>query len=192
MSHLCAQSLLNTLIQVRSADLPRRLENGQKLGDGIYFTWDSIGGSVDMSTSRDDDTLFKTTAKVTGTPDWFNLCLILRLGQFLPGDVLGLTLDWKCSQTGQPQMLVRSSARQGQFDDTKWQEALPWDAKRRVVTLMHTVEDADGLTGHDKYHTIIIPLPTEDFTLEMFDLQFFVSPRARGLRSAPIRLSKSV
>ncbi|MBO9476108.1 hypothetical protein J7382_01050 [Shimia sp. R11_0] len=192
MSHLCAQALLNTLVQIRAADLPKRLENGQKLGDGIYFTWDDGGGSVDMSVSRDHGALFKTEAKISGTPDWFNLCLVLRIGQFLPGDVLGLTLDWKCSQAAQQDMLVRSSVRQGQFDDTKWQDAVPWEPKRRVATLMHTVENSDGLIGDDKYHTIIIPLPTKNFTLELFDLQFFVLPKARGLRSAPIQLSKAM
>ncbi len=189
MPHACAHALLKTVSEIRSYEMSSALGNGETLGNGVYFSWDSEEGSVAVSTAREGDQLFNADVQVSGKPRWLNLSLALNIGQFNPGDVLGLILDWQCSEIGGDTMIVRSSIVESEFDDTHWQQPLAWSPQRQVMTFLHTTEATNGLIGNEKFHTIIIPLPSRDFQLTLFDMQFFVLPTAHGLRNPPTQLS---
>jgi len=173
---------------LRQADHSGTVRDNAPLVEGIYFSWDSAAGDVTLDLESPPGMLCRVTGHVSGTPGWLTLNIALGTHGFAPGDVLGVVAD----VTGPPDapcaLYVRSQHHENLFD-TPLCAPLAGCVKRNTQVLLHTIDAQDPMIGTAGFHTLVLPLPRQDFTLALHDLQIFTLPAALGLRSQPVTLS---
>lgn len=160
--------------------LPPQHQPGQiQLAEDAYLSWDHSTPGVDLHARPERGVLCQMQAKLPQPPGWITLNLALRDGVFAPGDVLGLVVELDgCA--GQSLPLFVRTGRDGTVQDTALQDSLQGASRRTVQTVLHQITPGDALCGSG-FHTLVIDLPKQDFTLELRDLRLFVRPDAPHL-----------
>lgn len=188
MMHPSVQFAEYEIAALRACDLPKTAGNETRIVPDIYFSWDAAEGEAALELKAEPGVLFHAQARVTKSPRWISFNLALGEYAFEAGDVLGLVTEMDGCEGEAFSLFVRS-ARDGETRDTYFQDRLLGSAEIVVQTNLLTVAGGDFISGPPAYHTVVMLLPTRDFTLTLRDLRFFVIPAARGLRSQSATLS---
>ena len=186
--HLSVQFTEHEIAALRACDLPKTAENETCIVPNIYFSWDPVEGEATLELKAEPGVLFHAQARVTKSPRWISFNLALGEHAFEAGDILGLVTELEGCEGETISLFVRS-VRDGETSDTYFQDGLQGSGETVVRTSLLTAAGGDFLSGPPAYHTVVMLLPTRDFTLTLRDLRFFVIPAARGLRSQSITLS---
>lgn len=189
---LMVDTLTRSLAQLRADSLSRDLSPDDKLHSNIYLSWDDAEGRITGTVASEPGMLLRVTAHVDKTPRWWGLNLVLGAAQLAPGSVLGITADISGTKGAQLGAFIRTG-RDGEALDTDLAEPLPLGDTRRVVTLLHDVDQGQPLaaTGpqDNVWHTLVLRLPVHSFDLVLHDLRVFVIAPEPGLRVAPRTLA---
>lgn len=162
----------------------RHEESSLTIGPGAYFSWDAEGGDVTLQVRPELGLMFHLSASVRRAPRWLSFCLELREGSFAAGDILGLVLELEgCA--GHTLPLFIRSARDGGVLDTYLQEPLVGTSTVSVQTLLHPIRADQAMADGPAFHTLVVPLPMRDFSLELRDLRLFVLPADRQFALSP-------
>ncbi len=184
--------LAQSLTQLRAASLSRALSQGDKLHPDIYLSWDDVQGRVTGTAASTPGMVLRLSAQVEGMPRWWGLNLVLGAARLAPGSVLGIAADLEGPEGATLAPFIRSG-RGNEALDTPLAEPLAMAGSRRVVTLLHDVDQGQPLaaTGpdDDAWHTLVLPLPDGRFELVLHDLRLFVIPPEAGMRAAPRTLA---
>ncbi len=185
MTHFAEIFTASAVSILRSSDFSQKLENNSHIVPDIYFSWDDEGGEVDITLKSINGYMGEIWSKVSGTPGWLSLNLSLGNCSFAAGDVLGLVVELEdCPDQNFP-AFIRSMREGGAPSDTYLDEILTGSRDRAVRTLLHKVSQHSDMAGAQAYHTLIIPLPLKDFSMNLRDIRLFVIPAARGLDTRP-------
>lgn len=182
-------------LELAAADLVRslRYEHHPQYGasqinllDGAYFNWDAEKGDVTLRVHPELGSLFSASAQVTRKPRWFSFNLSLNGGSLEPGAILGLVVEMQGCE-GQPLPVFLRALQEGTLSDTPFANPLQGSAGPQVQTLLHRVSDGEALSRPSDFLTLVMLLPTGDFSLTLRNLTLFVVPpdTARLLATAP-------
>lgn len=188
MTHFSELFAANTISILRTMSFSQTVENNKPLLPGVYFSWDTEEGNVDLSLESRTGELFEIWPKVTGKPRWFSLNLSLGDCTFEAGDVIGVIVEFEGAK-GETFRFFTRSARGEKMTDTQFEDALKGSEDISVQTVLHTLTGSDALVQGQGFHTLILPLPLHDVTLRLRDLRVIVIPASRGLRSGPVTLA---
>lgn len=171
---------LAQLHALRDADLPQRAINDVPLVPDVYFSWDAMSGSVDITLSRSGDGLFRAALSVRGTPRWLTFNIGLGGGSFEAGDLLGLVAETGPDNGADGAAIgilpfVRS-VEDERRQDTPLFGTLHLGAGAGQWAMVHRINLDEPLTRLSGYHTLILPLPMTDLVLDLRDLRFFTAP----------------
>ncbi|MEO1706020.1 MAG: hypothetical protein AAFR50_11890, partial [Pseudomonadota bacterium] len=144
--------------------------------EGIYMSWDTEEGDLSVTTAYPGDALLSLTAEVRSAPQWFTLNLVLGEAELEAGDTVGLVLDSHASPASNLDIFIRSSEGEA-FEDTPLDRPAEMRARRSTGSMVHEVQPYSAMAGSGKFHTLIIPLPSHDVSLTLFDLRLFVLPK---------------
>lgn len=184
-SHALATQPLYRLLQGEHGGA---VEQSVPLIEGIYFSWDSEGGTVALKLEAPPGTLCAMTGRVSGAPDWFSFNIALGQLTLSPGDVLGVIAD-VTAPSGEACPLYIRSQHDDKFIDMPLSVPLQGTLERDTQVILHSIDTLYPMLGLPAFHTLVLPLPRRDFTLTLHDLQIFHLPAAAGIRSAPVTLS---
>ncbi|MGH1413618.1 MAG: hypothetical protein ACRBB0_08990 [Pelagimonas sp.] len=155
-------------------------DEGLVLSDGIFLSWDSANGDVDLDVWPELGVLFQLKTTVKRSPKWLSLNIALGQGLLSAGDIVGLVIESEgCAGDTLP-VVIRNMHCDG-MRDTYLQQPLQGTATRQVQTLLHRVGRYEALCNTYSFHTLWIALPTRSFTFELRDLRLFVLPAERDL-----------
>lgn len=175
-TELSAAAIVNAL---RLGLPPQQRPGHLHLCEGAYISWDAQDGGTQITARPERGMLFHIAGRLARPPGWLTLNLALREGSFAPGDVLGLVIELE-GCTGQDLPVFMRTGRGGNTQDTRFADRIAGGARRSVQTLLHQVSPGDALCGHG-FHTLVLELPQQDFTLELRDLRLFVLSQASRL-----------
>jgi len=188
MTHPCELFTADAIATLRDAQFEQTAENNTHLSPEVYLSWDEEGNTVELTTVSETNALLSLKASVTGTPKWFSLNIGLGRGSFAAGDVIGLVVETETQTPFEATPFVRTAVADSQHADTPALDTLAFEDGRQVITLLHTVGPDSALTT-DAFHTLVIPLPGQDFQLDICDMRLFVIDADRALRTTPETLS---
>ncbi|TKA84353.1 hypothetical protein [Sulfitobacter sp. 15WGC] len=149
--------------------------------DGIYFSWDDENGAVALEVQSPPGQLCHLTGRISGAPEWLALNISLGVLDFAPGDTFGMAAN----VSGAPCTPYLRSLHGEMLLDTALQD----DLREGPQPLLRTFDAHDGAIGQGGFHTLVLPLPRQDFTWALHDMAIFMLPAGKGLRSAPLTLS---
>lgn len=179
--------ILHALARIRDlrhAELPMRVSTDTPLVPDVYFSWDTANGSVDITLSRHEDGLFTAVLKVSGRPRWLTFNIGLGGGAFEVGDLLGLVIETGPDNGAAGEAIgllpFLRSAEGGERQDTPMFGALHLGAGRGLWALVHRIGIGEPLGRLKAYHTLVLPLPATDLTLDLRDLRLFCAPMIAG------------
>lgn len=181
MSHPIEFFTSTVIADARMADQDIQVENNAHVFPEIYVSWDDEKGNVALKGRTDAGMLLHLDAEVMALPRWFSLNIGLGKGALTAGDVLGFVIEIE-SETGFSSALFCRSATDDGYNDTYLQDGFDVPAGRQVVTLLHTVEPGHSLE-QNAFHTLVIPLPSQNFSLTIRDMRLFVLEAGRGFRT---------
>jgi hypothetical protein len=183
MTHPLELSFASRLAALRLDHQPQHETDTLTLAQGVYFSWDAGKGDVTLDVTPETGMLMHMRAAVRSVPDWMSFNIELGDGQLAPGDILGVVAELNGGAGETMPAFIRTS-RGGELSDTYLADPLEGSDTRAVRTLLHPVREGEGLAGAPGYHTLVLPLPRRDFTLELRDLRIFVLPASRGVLPA--------
>ncbi|MDA7429620.1 hypothetical protein PGB28_14210 [Primorskyibacter aestuariivivens] len=156
----------------------RRDSNVLTLTEGAYFSWDETNGEVALDVTPELGAIMHLKAWVSKVPNWFSFNFEMGDAAFTAGDVLGIALEYE-GFAGETLKPFLRTARDGVLEDTVLQDWLEGSAARETRVLLHQIRAVDPAAGAPGYHTLVLPLPLRDFTMELRDMRLFVIPAAR-------------
>lgn len=171
-----------TLSMLRDAATVQGGEAESPVASAIYISRDREEGDVETTVTSEPGQLIRISGRITSPPRWLSLSIPLGEAVFRPGDILGLVAEVAGDRDHALSLFVRTG-REGNLADTPLGVELAVSRKRQVVTLLQDIEPSMPLAGDTGYHTLVAPLPWQDFVLDLLDLRVFVVPAERGLRS---------
>jgi hypothetical protein len=182
MTHPSETLAARALSAVRALPRPFRAEPGKPIVPDLYAAWDARSAKVSFELVDDPGALLALRVEVEGAPRWLSLNLVLGTEAFAPGDVLGLALAARADSPLTLAPYVRS--RLGEVTrDTTIDDAIEVGTGFRPVVRLLGLAEGDGLTDVAQFHTLILPLPQQSFTLVIRDLRVFV--QAVGAAALP-------
>lgn len=184
MTHPCELYTTLAVARMRGAIFDKTAENNTHIVPEIYLSWDDEEASIALEIASDANMLVTVKGTVVTPPRWFALNVGLGQGALAPGDVLGIVFEVESPVAFESAPFIRTAWRKGGHADTRLQDRISVIAGHQVVTLLHTVEAEDALCS-DVFHTLVLPLPLEDFEVTLHDMRLFVIEAERGLRTAP-------
>lgn len=182
MSHPCVDEVTNTLNQLRQTSLETTVVDGSHISYNVYFSWDIINGGVEIALKSPVGALLNADVIVRGKPKWFTLNIGLGRGKFAIDDTIGLVVDASCSVPIDLCPFVRS-AESGDKHDTMLSECIKLGPNTGSSILLHTVESHEPVSWAGQFHTLVIPLPKQNFTLDLKDMRLIHVDAAKGLRA---------
>lgn len=174
---LAAQSLA----QVQGQTYQGPASTTTPLVEGIYFSWDNEKEVVALEVQSPPGQLCHITGRISGTPGWLTLNIALGVLDFAPGDTFGIVAN----VSGAPCTPYLRSRHGETLLDTELQDGMSEGAQ----PLLRTFDAHDGAIGRGGFHTLVLPLPLQDFAWTLHDMAIFALPASTGLRSAPLTLS---
>ena len=189
MSHPIETFTSKAIFECRQAVFGCTVENNAHLSPEIYVSWDDQKGEVNLTADSAENMLLHLDATVAKDPRWFSLNIGMGRQGLNAGDVLGVVLETECNHAFNSVPFCRTALEDG-HGDTYWQDGLNLEAGRQISTLLHTIEPGDALEK-SVFHTLVIPLHHEDFSLTLRDMRLFVLDAARGLRSTPLQAASA-
>lgn len=183
MSHPIEIFASTVIADARDAVHDIDIENNIPFSPELYISWDDEKGQVAPKGRTKPGILLQLDAEVAVPPRWFSLNIGLGKSALKAGDVLGLVLEIE-SETGFGSDLFCRSATEDAYSDTYLQGGFDVTGGRQIVTILHTIEPGDSLE-QDAFHTLVMPLPGQNFSLTLRDMRLFVLGAERGLRSTP-------
>ncbi|WP_146036467.1 hypothetical protein [Pseudotabrizicola formosa] len=172
MPHPCVENAALTLHRLRQATLATTATDCGPLCDNVYFSWDSAQAEVSVAMQSDPGQLLTAEVALNGTPRWFALNIGLGSGAFAAGDSFGLVIDAQSSVPFACQPFVRSS-KEGEAFDTILAEDITLSPASRACVVLHSLSASDPLVSTGGFHTLILPLPKQDFRFDLRDLRLF-------------------
>lgn len=182
MAHPCVTHTTQILDQLRQAAFKGVAEESGLLSPGFYFCWDIANGDVDVVISSVAGSLLRAEVIVTGAPKWFTLNIGIGEGAFTPGDTLGLVVKGSISPAQILFPFVRSIDK-GDRHDTRLADPLKLGPVPGTVNLLHTIESHDPLSWAKTFHTLILPLPKQNFSVDLLDMRLFHVEATTGLKA---------
>lgn len=180
MTHPIELFSARAIAELRDTAITQQMQNDVELVPGCYFSWDEAAEPT-LEIASEPGMLLSLDARIDRAPEWFSFNLALAKTTLNIGDVLGIVADLKgAAGVTLPTPFLRI-AREDRLQDVPLRESLKGSATRRVRTLLHTVMDKDGLHEKSVYCALVIPMPTQNFRLDLHDLRLFVIPAARGM-----------
>lgn len=187
MIHPCDATLARTVHTLRAGLAPKAEDGALRYGESAGIYWDASGGTA-VSPVAAPGALIAIEARVPARPGWFSLGLFAGSGSFAAGDTLVIAAAIEGAADAALPVQIRST-RDGKSTETTLDEPLKGSAGRTVRTVLHTVEDGSGLTGAPAGQSLLIGLPSQDFTLTLWDLRLAVVPAAAGVSARPAVLA---
>jgi hypothetical protein len=187
VTHPCIAATQDTLNALRAADISGHLDADTHLSPGVYFSVDRVRGNVEITLHPFDDGLLKAELKVTGNPEWLSLSIGLGTGTFNIDDTLGITADLRGVDAFSIRPFIRS-ARDNETHDTRFEEDLTFGDTPGTSILLHNVTSQDALSYGEAFHTLIMPLPRRDLTLNLHDFRLFHLNASSDLSKPAMRL----
>lgn len=182
MSHSIETFTADVISTCRANQDDLLIENNAHLSPEIYVSWDDEDGRVELKAQTDANMLLALEAQVSQEPRWFSLNIGLGQGALKVGDVLGIVFETESARAFYSAPFCRSALEEN-HGDTYWQDGLDVKGEgRQISTLLHTVEPGDPLI-QEAFHTLVIPLPCQAFSLTLHDMRLFVVEAGRGFRS---------
>lgn len=161
---------------LRKTDLPNTAQSGEPLIPGIYFSWDTKDCDITFTLSRPrPNMLMRIDGSVKGTPRWLTLNLVLDEAEISADTVLGVVASMSGTGAKTLPLFIRS-VRDGETEDTIFDEELVLNKGKRVSVALNRLSDSSFAAGGKAFHTLVINLPTQDFELALEDLSVFFSP----------------
>lgn len=156
-----------------------RIERHAEVVPGLYFSWDSDEGQVELDLADEPGALLALQAQVTGAPRWLSMSVVLGEVRLEPAQALGLAAaGWA---DGPRDILPFLRSRRGDtMGDTHFAEPLRFSDRLGHVAALKGLAAGDAATGAELFHTLILPLPQESFRLVLADLRLFVLHRDPG------------
>lgn len=183
MTHPCEAIAAQRLSALRALPRPVMIEQGKHPVPQVYFSWDVERAKVEIELVNQPGALAVVRATITGAPRWINLSLALGMASFAPGDTLALAVSVSMDRDFAMAPFLRS--RKGDVTrDSRFAETLALGPVPRTTVLLHLLAKDDALVEAEEFHTLILPLPAESFTLVLTDLRFLVLEGA-GPLAAP-------
>ena len=182
MTHACELSTSDTISALRAKALDGPALNNEELSQQIYLSWDSASGSVSATAHSEGGYLLNLKGEVAGSPEWFSLNIGLGQGQFQPGEILGILFELKCSNPLLVVPFIRTSMGEGEYSDTYLPDDFTVYGTREIITLLHTIIPADALCN-EGFHTLVLPLPSANFDLQIYDMRLFVIEAGRHVQT---------
>lgn len=183
MRHPCIVQTTQNLDQLRQAVFKGIAQESALLSPGFYFCWDIANGDVDVVMSSTADNLLRAEVVVSGAPRWFTFNISLGAGPFSAGDTLGLVVKGSLYPSQILLPFVRS-VEKGSRHDTPLADVLKLGSDTCTVDLLHTIESHDPISWADTFHTLILPLPKQNFTFDLIDMRLFHVGASVGLKAA--------
>lgn len=181
MTHPTELAASRRIATLRLSHYARASDGALFLEDGVYFSWDTEKGGVSLDVRPELGALAHVRAAVTGAPRWLTLNFVLGEGAFSAGDVLGVVVEFEGCEGRAMQPFIRS-VRDGRFEDTEFKDRIDGAEERSVQVLLHPLKASDRAAAGPAHHELVIPLPRQDFSLDLRDLRYFVLPAARGVK----------
>jgi hypothetical protein len=173
MTHPCEATAAERLTALRALPRPVRIDHGRHPVPQVYFSWDVERANVEMELLDRPGALAVVRAAITGAPRWINLSLALGAARFAAGDTLGLAISASADRDFRMAPFLRS--RKGDLTvDSRFAETLALGPAPGTAVLLHPLAEGDTLAGAEQFHTLILPLPADSFTLVLSDLRFLV------------------
>ncbi|MBY6006615.1 hypothetical protein KUV62_22010 [Salipiger bermudensis] len=189
MTHPIELTTAAAFEQLRGASLKQPVKSGEKLGHGLYFSWDTEDGDVSVTLDSSPGSLFSARIEIAKSPAWFTLNIALGETGLQDSDVLGLVAEISGDQPASLPVFIRSAFPGGGHGDTWLMDQLAVGASPAIRTLLHTAAPGSPLTGDAVYHTLIMNLPKESGTLTLRDMGVFVLPNSELTAGTPVTLA---
>lgn len=170
-----------SLVQLQGQTYEGPASTTTPLVEGIYFSWDDEMGAVALEVQSPPGQLCHITGRISGAPAWLTLNIALGVLDFAPGDTFGMVAN----VSGAPCTPYLRSLHDETLLDTELQDNL----REGPQPLLRTFDAHDGVIGRGAFHTLVLPLPQQDFTWALHDMAVFMLPASTGLRSASLTLS---
>lgn len=183
MTHPSEHAAAERLSALRALPRPARIETGKHLVPQVYFSWDADRAQVEMELLDQPGALAAVRAAITGAPRWINLSVALGTAAFAPGDTLALAVLASMNRDFTMTPFLRSRRAEG-TKDSRFAESLALGSAPRPTVLLNALAEGDALVEAEQFHTLILPLPADSFTLVLSDLRFLVLEGA-GALAAP-------
>ena len=123
-------------------------------------------------------------------PRWLTLSIGLGSGHFAERQTLGLAIRAACTVGFELAPFIRST-QDGDKQDTILSDTCQLQPVARTSVLLHSIMPREALTRAGDNHTLILPLPKQDFTLDLHDMRLFHIERPDNT-AAPRRTITSV
>lgn len=189
MPHIAEVTMARNIAALRESARPGPIDPDTRLVDGIYASWDPEANlSLDVKGPAQNGLNLQGT--IRKAPRWFSLNLDLGTGTFSPGSVLGFVVRAEGALDRNKQLFVRSALK-GTQDDTLLDESPGRGTQALPQIVLHNVLPDSPLTWENAFHTLILPLPTETFSLILVDLRVFVVSPETGRACAAPTLAKA-
>lgn len=182
MPHPCVVATANTLKQLRHAAFTIEVAQGVPVSPHVYFSWDEKDGNVSVALRSEPGRLLTADIRVRGAPRWLTLAIDLGPGHFSERQTLGLAIRGASSAGFELAPFIRSR-QDGATQDTTLHDTAQLQPQPRTVVLLHDVMPHEPLSQTGDYHALILPLPRQDFTLDLHDLRFFAAQRSEAAPS---------
>ena len=190
MSHPVERKGAAILTALRERTFEARAENSAHLTPGFYLNWDEEEGDMQLDLQSRPGDILDIAARASGAPRWMSLNIELGHVPIEAGDILGVVADLEGDAGTALEMFVRSGTEDG-LRDTILNDRLTGLDRRRPQAALHRVEPDDGVVGDTRFHTLVISLPRQDFTLTLHDLRCIALPAGQNLMLAPATLSEA-
>ena len=179
MEQHCTLAFLERTARLKALELPRQVRPDRPMVPEVYFSWDRADGDAAITLEHAGTGLLRARIEVTGTPSWLTFNIGLGSCRIVAGNMLGLLAQTGIGNApdGTPIRifpLVRSIDRFGHLD-TPLSGDLTLGAGAGVWSLLHRIRERDPMAAEETYHTLILPLPRRDLTLDLVDLRLFAA-----------------
>ena len=163
---------------LRAVPASRPVENNVPVVSGLFLSWDEERADAAFDIRTLPDRAMRIEGRVDGAARWISLNLELGRVNLASGNILCMAADLEGTgeETALP-VLCRSFYEAG-AQDTVLNEGLTLPAGRRAQVALHRLGTADGATGGETNHTLIVLLPSRDFAFSVHDLRLLVVPAA--------------
>ncbi|MDO9639981.1 MAG: hypothetical protein Q7J44_15700 [Pseudotabrizicola sp.] len=170
MPHPCVEDSAITLHRLRQATIMAPAEEGGHISPNVYFSWDSAQAEVAIAVQSAPGQLLTAEVTLQGSPRWFALNIGLGAGAFAAGDSFGLVIDASSTVPFDCQPFVRSS-KEDETLDTILAEEIRLTPAGGASVMLHCIAASDPLVWAGQFHTLILPLPKQNFRLDLRDLR---------------------
>jgi hypothetical protein len=172
MPHPCVAATAQTVKDLRKASFSTEVDQSVPVVPGVYFSWDVQDGGAGVSVTSQPGGLLRADVRVRGLPRWLTLSINLGQGHFVEREAIGVVIRAACSVAFDLAPFVRSS-QDGDKQDTILADRCNLQPVPRSFVLVHDILPREALTLASDFHTLILPLPKQDFCLDLLDLRFF-------------------